>query len=340
MNLSFLDNKYVAGFLVLFIVLYASMIGPNLPSSVKKLFSNTIFKMAILFMVLIVGNTNPSLALVIAVAFVLTLDFIYTNDSKEAFSNINNNEENNKIITFLNSIPKNNRTADYLMFSVGVYNDPQYCDFNDTMLIEKINSLYTKYITPTPTIPGQLNFYTPPRNVILNTKEFKAGQKYINNEYELFLSVSLMIFSRETDFDPLFINDVKSIVKSNPIIQNSYDLNLLIDLLVDVYRSNKITSYNTNKITSYNKFWSNYIHTYADTYILPVNETFKDAFKVAASNYNNMHEKKIDTDPNSYLQIPYKIIMIKNKNMEKYINGDSSDILSKIKFIEEQIKLL
>jgi hypothetical protein len=86
MNTIFLENKYINGILTLFIVLYASMIGPELPNVVKNLFSNTFFKMFILFLVIIMGSTEPKLAIIIAIAFVLTMDFLYVNDAKEAFS--------------------------------------------------------------------------------------------------------------------------------------------------------------------------------------------------------------------------------------------------------------
>lgn len=88
MNSQFLENKYVNGILTLFIVLYASMIGPELPHVVKNLFSNTIFKMFVLFLVIIKGSTDPKLAIIIAIAFVLTMDFLYVHDTKEAFSNL------------------------------------------------------------------------------------------------------------------------------------------------------------------------------------------------------------------------------------------------------------
>ena len=88
MSHTFLDNKYVSGFFTLVIILYSTMLHPKLPQPVVNLFKNNIFKIAILLLVLIKGHTDPVLALVIAIAFVLTLDFIYTKESFEAFSNI------------------------------------------------------------------------------------------------------------------------------------------------------------------------------------------------------------------------------------------------------------
>ena len=88
MSHTFLDNKYVSGFFTLVIILYSTMLHPKLPQPVVNLFKNNIFKIAVLLLVLIKGHTDPVLALVIAIAFVLTLDFIYTKESFEAFSNI------------------------------------------------------------------------------------------------------------------------------------------------------------------------------------------------------------------------------------------------------------
>jgi hypothetical protein len=85
--MEYLDNKYVTGFLTLVVVLYASMIGPELPNPVKDLFKNSIFKILILFLVVVKGAVDPSLALIIAIAFVLTLDFIAAKEAKEAFDN-------------------------------------------------------------------------------------------------------------------------------------------------------------------------------------------------------------------------------------------------------------
>ena len=92
MVLEILDNKYVSSILTLIVVLYATFLSPELPKSIKDLFNNTIFRMFILFLVVIKGNTDPSLAIIIAVAFVLTMDYVYLLDAKEAFQEINNNK--------------------------------------------------------------------------------------------------------------------------------------------------------------------------------------------------------------------------------------------------------
>jgi len=82
------DNKYVTTGITVILGLYAALLGPNLPPFVQKLFSNTIFRILVLFLVVVSGNKDPKLAIMIAVAFVLTLDYVYAQQAKEAFRNV------------------------------------------------------------------------------------------------------------------------------------------------------------------------------------------------------------------------------------------------------------
>ena len=101
-----LDNKFVSTGITLMIGLYASLLGPQLPAFVKNLFNNTIFRILVLFLVLVRANKDPAMAIVIVIAFVLTMDYIYRMDSKEAFeiiitsgdqSNQQSNEQYNQL---------------------------------------------------------------------------------------------------------------------------------------------------------------------------------------------------------------------------------------------------
>ena len=84
------DNKYVSTAITVALGLYAALLGPNLPPFVKDLFKNTLFRILVLFLVVIRGNKDPKMAIMIAVAFVLTLDYIYVKDANEAFEVIEN----------------------------------------------------------------------------------------------------------------------------------------------------------------------------------------------------------------------------------------------------------
>ncbi len=85
---NYLDNEYVSTIITLFLGLYAALLGPELPIGIKNLFKNTLFRIAVLFMVVVRGNKDPKMAIMIAVAFVLTLDYISTHEAKEAFQNV------------------------------------------------------------------------------------------------------------------------------------------------------------------------------------------------------------------------------------------------------------
>lgn len=82
------DNKYVTTGITVILGLYAALLGPNLPPAVQNLFNNTIFRICVLFLVVVSGTKEPKLAIMIAVAFVLTLDYVYAQQAKEAFRNV------------------------------------------------------------------------------------------------------------------------------------------------------------------------------------------------------------------------------------------------------------
>ncbi len=83
-----INNKYVSTAITIGLGLYVALLGPELPSFVKDLFQNTLFRILILFLVVVRGNKDPKMAIMIAVAFVLTLDYIYVKETKEAFKTI------------------------------------------------------------------------------------------------------------------------------------------------------------------------------------------------------------------------------------------------------------
>ena len=89
-----INNKYVSTAITIGLGLYVALLGPELPTFVKDLFKNTLFRILILFLVIVRGNKDPKMAIMIAIAFVLTLDYINVRDSKEAFSNATKCEEN------------------------------------------------------------------------------------------------------------------------------------------------------------------------------------------------------------------------------------------------------
>lgn len=83
-----LDNKYVSTAMVLVLGLYSTLLGPKLPTPIKSLFNNTIFRILVLFFIVVRANKDPKVAILTAIAFILTLDYIYLQDAKDTFKNV------------------------------------------------------------------------------------------------------------------------------------------------------------------------------------------------------------------------------------------------------------
>lgn len=76
MNLNmarFVANPYISAILLIIVIMYAGMAAPVLPKWMAHLFDYTVFKILILALILFVFNFNPSLAIIMAIAFFITL---------------------------------------------------------------------------------------------------------------------------------------------------------------------------------------------------------------------------------------------------------------------------
>jgi len=78
----------ISSILTLIIFLYSGLLGPNLPSVIVNLFNNTIFKIIIFFLfIYLVNDYRPELILMVVIAYVLTLEFMYVKKVKEHMEN-------------------------------------------------------------------------------------------------------------------------------------------------------------------------------------------------------------------------------------------------------------
>jgi hypothetical protein len=361
MDTTILDNKYIVGFLTLVIVLYASMIGPNLPSSFKSIFNNVIFKMAILFMVLIIGNTNPALALVIAIAFVLTMDFLYTHDSKDAFSNVINLNNmiikqqsssditniinttppmHNNIIDFMkmakdhflhnyNAMTPNPQTkqhdfSTFFMLSIYAFNTNSSNDYNNLLTI--VDDLYSK------------------RNSDKEvTKSIEDGMhKFHSYEFSIYLKLVLLFY---LDVNPYLLSTLEIQINRNPIVQNSYNLNSIIQNIIIQYNSHK-TEYDNGNDQVKNSFNAIWFGFYIDCFY---SDTFNNAWDSAVDNYINKYpENKSlvfnnNNIKNNVIKLLNQIIGSSTKdpktgfitNTDTYNSGRFPD---KVKLLEELIR--
>lgn len=82
-----LDNEFIAVIVALFIGLYALNLGKmKLPDYIKNLFNNTLFRIVFLSLMLVYRFDNsPHVALTVALVFVLTFDYLNTEQIKENF---------------------------------------------------------------------------------------------------------------------------------------------------------------------------------------------------------------------------------------------------------------
>lgn len=68
-----LDNPYISTTLKVFLGLYAAFAAPQLPKSLANMMDHTVVRIVFAFLIVFMATRDPSLALMIAVAFIITL---------------------------------------------------------------------------------------------------------------------------------------------------------------------------------------------------------------------------------------------------------------------------
>jgi hypothetical protein len=86
MNLDFFENKYFFAIFAIFSTMYAFQIRPNLPDFMVKLFQSSLFRVFILFLVLVRGYKDVQFSILVAGAFVIIMDAVRQKVFKETFS--------------------------------------------------------------------------------------------------------------------------------------------------------------------------------------------------------------------------------------------------------------
>lgn len=67
------NNKILSSILAMFLVLYAAMAAPKLPTNVVKMFDNVVVKLVYMFLMAYLVSKNPSVAIVSAAALLITI---------------------------------------------------------------------------------------------------------------------------------------------------------------------------------------------------------------------------------------------------------------------------
>jgi len=81
------NNKIASTILCLFLVLYASLAAPKLPKSVTAIFKNFWFKLIFMFLIAYMATHNPAVAIISAVALLITLQTLHSQDTAEQVIN-------------------------------------------------------------------------------------------------------------------------------------------------------------------------------------------------------------------------------------------------------------
>jgi hypothetical protein len=100
LDLSILNNEYVIAVVTIMFIAYAAFLRIPLPSYIMSLFSNDIFRVVFLFMLLFVSfKETPHIALIIALVFVISMHYVFKTEAfynvrrLEQFQNVGNEEE-------------------------------------------------------------------------------------------------------------------------------------------------------------------------------------------------------------------------------------------------------
>lgn len=81
----FFNNKYVIGIIVVVTVLYASLIRPDLPDNITKLFNYSIVKIIMYILIILLMTQNLQVAIIVAVGFYISMNVLSTYNITETF---------------------------------------------------------------------------------------------------------------------------------------------------------------------------------------------------------------------------------------------------------------
>ena len=77
-------NKILSSVLSMLLVLYAAAAAPKLPTSVVKVFDNSLFKLGFMFMIAYLATKDPSVAIITAIALLVTIQTLSSREAAES----------------------------------------------------------------------------------------------------------------------------------------------------------------------------------------------------------------------------------------------------------------
>ncbi|MEX0598830.1 MAG: hypothetical protein WD512_20270 [Candidatus Paceibacterota bacterium] len=82
-----LQNQWFTAFVSLFLILYASLLRPDLPLWVVRLFENPFFRLLVLLSIAYAASKNITVAVITAIAFTIIMSMLSEMRLKEGFDN-------------------------------------------------------------------------------------------------------------------------------------------------------------------------------------------------------------------------------------------------------------
>ena len=79
------SSKYIYAIIIIFITMYGPRLSPKLPKVLRELFSNSVFRVVILLLVVFIASNNLTLALLVSIGFMLLTSIINSQDLEEHF---------------------------------------------------------------------------------------------------------------------------------------------------------------------------------------------------------------------------------------------------------------
>jgi hypothetical protein len=73
-DLGIKSNPYATAIIAIFTIAYAAIVAPKLPGPIAKLMDYTVVRIIILFLIAYMANSNPTAALMIAIAFLVSMN--------------------------------------------------------------------------------------------------------------------------------------------------------------------------------------------------------------------------------------------------------------------------
>ena len=83
-----LGNKYLYAGLAIALAMYGPRLQPKLPVGIRNLFNNSIFRFAVIVLIMYLGNKNLQLSLILAIAFCLTMSLVNSQMAAEHFEDM------------------------------------------------------------------------------------------------------------------------------------------------------------------------------------------------------------------------------------------------------------